>query len=132
MVYGRLEYQRAYRAAHGTPPRNKIKWAEYMREYNRDPAHRLEKNLRTYLWKALKGVRRCDHLVDYLGCSIHQLMVHLEDQFVGGMSWENYGKWEVDHRVALTNGGSWHFSNLQPLWQVENAAKGGRLPTLAP
>lgn len=61
-----------------------------------------------------------------MGCTIERLVEHLEDQFLAGMSWENYGEWEVDHRIALANSGSWHFSNLQPLWQRDNASKGKR------
>ena len=73
--------------------------------------------------------------VQYIGCSPSELRTHLEAQFKSGMTWDNYGKWHVDHIVPL----SWwdfslpenifkasHYSNLQPLWGVENISKGDR------
>lgn len=51
------------------------------------------------------------------------------------MSWDNYGKWELDHiqplaKFDLTDplqfAAAAHFSNYQPLWAKENASKGAR------
>ena len=93
--------------------------------HNASPERRLTRALRSYLSRTLRGLK-CGNLESYVGCSIPQLRKSLEGQFQPGMTWENYGEWEVDHRVALKNGGSWHFSNLQPLWQRDNASKGAR------
>jgi hypothetical protein len=68
-----------------------------------------------------------------VGCSISQLKKHFEEQFKEGMSWENYGKWHVDHIVPCirfdtsTEDGllqAFHYTNLQPLWDHENREKG--------
>src|SRR5579863_8293350 len=91
----RREYHREWRSI------NRAHVNARKREYRQDPAHRLENSLRVGLWRALKGRRRLGHLEDYVGCSIGQLVEHLEAQFQPGMSWENYGEWEVDHRIAL-------------------------------
>lgn len=51
------------------------------------------------------------------------------------MSWENYGKWHIDHikpcskfdlTVKEEQYKCFHYSNLQPLWGPENSAKGNR------
>ena len=52
------------------------------------------------------------------------------------MSWNNYGKWHVDHIIPLSNFDltksaeqfkACHYSNLQPLWAEDNIEKKDRL-----
>ena len=52
------------------------------------------------------------------------------------MTWNNYGKWHVDHikplskfdlTVASEQFKACHYSNLQPLWAEENIEKKDRL-----
>ena len=71
-----------------------------------------------------------------LGCSPSELRSHLEAQFVDGMSWDNYGEWEVDHIRPCVSFNlvdiaqqqeCFHYSNLQPLWMSDNRSKGGKL-----
>ena len=47
------------------------------------------------------------------------------------MSWDNYGEWHIDHikPLALANTEKetyelCHYTNLQPLWAIENLQKG--------
>jgi hypothetical protein len=50
------------------------------------------------------------------------------------MSWTNYGEWEIDHIIPLMYENPTlddivarlHWTNTQPLWKHENAAKGNR------
>jgi hypothetical protein len=54
------------------------------------------------------------------------------------MSWENYGKWHIDHikPIKYRENGELpsleevikrlHYTNLQPLWAEENIAKGNK------
>jgi hypothetical protein len=83
-----------------------------------------------------KGINGCENI---LGYTINDLMVHLEKQFVDGMSWDNYGKkgWVIDHSVPLSwfnfvtikDQGfkdAWTLSNLQPMWDIENISKRNR------
>lgn len=99
-------------------------------------AHRIRARLRV----ALKdfGLTKAGSAVRDLGCSIPELLEHLEDQFQPGMTWENYGRegWHVDHHIPLalydlTDREQFltacHFTNLQPRWAGDNAAKGARL-----
>ena len=73
--------------------------------------------------------------VSDLGCTVSELRSYLEAQFLPGMSWENMGKWHIDHikplaGFDLTNRECFleacHYTNLQPLWAVDNIRKGAR------
>lgn len=71
-----------------------------------------------------------------IGCSGTELKKHLENLFQSGMSWENYGEWHVDHKyplsVAYKEGEesfkkACHYTNLQPLWAVDNLKKSNKI-----
>jgi len=65
-----------------------------------------------------------------LGGSYVSIKVHIEQQFKKGMSWSNYGKWQIDHIMPLASAkdektlrGLCLYTNLQPLWAAENNSK---------
>lgn len=74
-----------------------------------------------------------------LGCTPDQLRAHLESLWQPGMSWSNYGGtgygegfWQIDHirpcaSFDLTDPEQqkqcFHYTNLQPLWALDNHAK---------
>lgn len=60
------------------------------------------------------------------------LVKRMECQFKPGMSWDNYGEWEIDHKKPIaaflkqgkTDARLIHaLANLQPLWSAENRSK---------
>ena len=68
-----------------------------------------------------------------LGYTSDQLKQRMECQFTAGMSWDNYGEWEIDHRIPVSlfmRRGEARpniisaLSNLKPLWKAENRSKG--------
>lgn len=76
-----------------------------------------------------------------LGCDIDFLKKHLELKFQNGMSWQNYGKgenkWEIDHIIPCRafnlikleeQQKCFHYTNLQPLWCVDNIIKSDKMP----
>lgn len=72
---------------------------------------------------------------DRIGYTCDQLVSRLEVQFKDGMSWANYGEWEIDHKIPVSTMISRGevrpekinmLSNLQPLWRHENRSKGAR------
>lgn len=80
------------------------------------------------------GLVKTDHTYKLLGYSSIELRGHIEKCFLEGMSWENYGEWEIDHIIPITkfpNNTPLNIvnalNNLQPLWKVENRKKGNRL-----
>ena len=50
------------------------------------------------------------------------------------MSWENQGKWHIDHITPLSSAKTeeevyrlCHYTNLQPLWAEDNLKKGSKI-----
>lgn len=83
------------------------------------------------LRRHLRGERR-DMMFDTLPYRVDELMAYIAGQFRPGMSWENWGEWEIDHikprrlfdmRIPAQTLECWALSNLQPLWASENSAK---------
>lgn len=113
-------------------------YAVWRREREKtDLNFRIRLRLRSRLNRALKGVRKEAPTMVLVGCSVEELRTHLEQQFAPGMSWDNYGQpgWEIDHikpcasfdlRDPEQQRKCFHFTNLQPLWGIENSRKGGR------
>ncbi len=76
--------------------------------------------------------------VDALGYNWTTLKRHIETQFSGEMSWDNWGSlWEIDHIKPLKLfkyeslddplfRQAWDLGNLRPLLKHENARKGGK------
>jgi hypothetical protein len=68
-----------------------------------------------------------------LGCSYDEFKVHIEKQFLEGMTWANHGKWHLDHIIPVSYGLNEsevialnHYTNFQPLWATDNMSKGNR------
>ena len=105
---------------------------EQLRRDN-DPIYRLRHNLSTRLWLTVS--KKLGKTVELVGCSYDDLVSHLESKFIDGMTWDNYGKWHVDHirpcsSFNLSNVEQqkecFHWTNLQPLWAKDNLSKGSR------
>jgi hypothetical protein len=103
---------------------------------HRDVNTRLIGNIRHRLYSALKNNSKKSSSLVYLGCSIQEFRQHLESQFKEGMSWDNYGNkegcWSIDHIQPCSSFDHsdeeqikkcWHYSNMQPMWHVENLKK---------
>jgi hypothetical protein len=50
------------------------------------------------------------------------------------MSWDNYGKWHIDHIIPLSSANNedevyklCHHTNLQPLWAEDNLKKSNKI-----
>jgi len=95
-------------------------------------------NLRSRLSHALKRNSKSKSTKKLLGCTIQELKKHLEKQFKKGMTWNNYGLygWHIDHIKPCTcfdlirpeeQRECFHYSNLQPLWAIENLKKSNNL-----
>jgi hypothetical protein len=114
---------------------------EYFREHQRqykalkrksDPVFRITSNLRSRVRKAIKGINKSKTTIELIGCNIKEFKIHIEQQFKKNMTWNNYGKWELDHikpccSFDLTDIEQqklcFHYSNTQPLWKKEHREK---------
>lgn len=113
--------------------RAKIRERTFWR-YNSDPAFRILSVQRVRLRRALQGRLKLAKTIELIGCGPDELRNHIESLFKSGMSWANYGLWEVDHikpcssfnlAILEQQHKCFCFRNLQPLWKSENCKKGG-------
>jgi hypothetical protein len=110
----------------------------YNERYQTEPHFRIGVSLRKRLTLALKarGKRKAARLVELIGCTIPELAAHLEHKFQPGMTWNNYGRWHIDHILPCASFDltemqeqrkCFHFSNLQPLWAIDNIRKSAKI-----
>jgi len=121
-----------------------ISWNIYQSEYQRQkqyrqssPESRLNYRISLQIYDSLKSNKGGRHWEDLVGYTLKDLKKHLESKFTKGMSWENQGKWHIDHIIPKS---SFHFNdyrdeefkecwaleNLQPLWAAENLQKSNK------
>lgn len=107
----------------------------------KNPLGRLKAALRCRLYSAIRGggFKKSKSLKEWLGCDYETLKTHIESKFWPGMSWENYGKWQVDHIKPIASAETIedvyrlnHYTNLQPLWKLDNIRKGAKHIDLCP
>jgi hypothetical protein len=100
-----------------------------------DPLFKFAFNMRSLVGHSIKkqGYSKKAKTAAILGCDFEFFQLYMEMQFKPGMTWDNHGEWHIDHKTPI----SWakteeeviklnHFTNLQPLWAVENIQKGNR------
>ena len=123
--------------------KNRKKITQHYLEYERnrkkiDPEFKLIKTLRSRLNSAIKvkNASKFDNTLNLTGCSLTFLKGYLEAKFVPGMTWDNHGKWHIDHIKPCCSFNMldeeeqkkcFHYTNLQPLWAVNNLSKSGKL-----
>lgn len=102
-----------------------------------DPIHKLKylMNTRLLVFLKSKNITKKNKTFNIVGCTPNELKTHLESKFVDGMSWDNQGKWHIDHKIPLSSAKNeeeiyklCHYSNLQPLWAIDNIKKGNKNP----
>lgn len=103
-----------------------------------DIAYRLGKNMSRLIHHTLKNGKYGWKWEDTVGYTGQELKAHLEKRFKNGMSWDNYGKWHVDHIIPksafhyesyndIDFKRCWSLTNLQPMWGKENILKKNKL-----
>jgi len=89
----------------------------------------------------LKHEEKALKTFEHLGYSKSQFVAHISSQFQDGMSWSNYGEWQIDHIVPVycfVKSGILDvrvinaLSNLQPLWKRDNLRKGSKFRLATP
>lgn len=116
---------------------NREKYNSYwIKRKNEDPEFKLLSGMRSRLWSYLKkqNITKKNKTIDIVGCSPSELREYLEKQFVDGMSWENRNLWNIDHIIPLSSAKTeeelyklFHYTNLQPLWMIDNIKKGNKI-----
>ncbi len=118
--------------------KNKQRRNQLLKErYNNDTAFKILWNLRRRICLALNGKDKSLSTIFLIGCEIDYLIYHIQEQFTEGMNWDNYGKgigkWNIDHILPCISFDlskeseqrkCFNYSNLQPLWAIDNLRKG--------
>lgn len=125
------------------------RYRSHMREYTRtkrktDPKFRLIENMRSRMRTIMKRVKtnKCDGSKALIGCSESELKVWIERHWEPGMSWDNYGigldTWSIDHHFPCASFDlfqeseqrkCFHYTNLYPMWHVQNCSKQDMIPS---
>jgi hypothetical protein len=105
-----------------------------------DPNYKLSKTIRSRIGNAIinQSTAKAYSSIELLGCSIEECRKYLESKFQDGMTWENHGQfgWHIDHIIPcdmfnLTDLNEqkkcFHYTNLQPLWWIDNLKKGNKI-----
>jgi hypothetical protein len=91
---------------------------------------------RIYGFLIKNNITKKNKTFEIVGCSPQFLKEYLDQKFTEGMSWDNYGLygWHIDHIIPLSSAKTeddvyklCHYTNLQPLWAIDNLKKGGKL-----
>lgn len=121
--------------------KNKDVLIEYNKNYtnNRkkiDPLFKLKCNLRVRTCAAFKSKNwsKNSKTQKLLGSDYKTVFNHIESRFTIGMTWDNYGKWHIDHIIPLSSAKTeeeliklFHYTNTQPLWAEDNLKKGSKI-----
>ena len=116
------------------------------RNRRKAPRGRLLLDVRKAMRDSLKGhlaTGTIGHFVERFGYTVEDLRVHLERQFLKGMTWENWSRdgWHLEHVLPLASfkftspddlefRAAWALTNLRPMWATDNIRKGARRLTL--
>lgn len=122
-------------------PEVKEQRREIDRNYRDHPKRRVDQRMKAAVHLALKGRKAGRSWERLVGYSLADLVAHLERQFLPGMTWENVGRWHIDHivpKVAFRYETAedpefracWALTNLRPLWARDNHSKHARVTHL--
>lgn len=98
------------------------------------PNVRAKNLLRNRLRKVIGQKYATKRTLEIIGCSVEQLIAHIESQWEPGMSWDNHGPrgWHVDHIIPCNAfqlddqeqaAKCFHYTNMRPLWWRDNLDK---------
>jgi len=113
---------------------------EYRKQYqnrrrNLNPVYKMICNIRSRVSSYCKAIKlnKNTRTKDMLGIDLAGFQAYMESKFQEGMTWDNYGQWHVDHIKPISLATTEqeiielnHYTNLQPLWAVDNIKKSNK------
>ena len=106
------------------------------RRRRQDPLYKLRSNIGTLIANAIanQGYKKTARTAQILGCSFNEFYIHIQNQFIQGMSWNNRQQWHIDHIVPVSFAQTEqelimlnHYTNLRPFWSNDNQNKSSKL-----
>lgn len=114
---------------------NRLRKNQIERRKN-EPMYKLKCRLRSRIFSAFKRRNYVKNGTTelMLGVPYEIVKKHIERKFKKDMTWNNYGKWQIDHVIPLISANTeqeleklCHYTNLQPLWAFDNIGKGSKI-----
>ena len=102
-----------------------------------NPLENFKQRMRSNLRGAFKrrGYKKNTKSYELLGEEWTVVKDYFELLFQEGMTWDNMGKWHIDHIIPLSGTETeeevirlCHYTNLQPLWAEDNWEKSDKIP----
>lgn len=111
---------------------------DWKKTQKNNPKFRLSNSMSRAIRDSLKNSKEGKAWLVFVNYTLKDLIEHLEKLFVDGMTWENYGEWQIDHKIPISVFNftkpenidfkrCWKLSNLQPLWKRDNLSKHTKL-----
>lgn len=109
-------------------------------KFKSNPVLRAASRIRNKTYKIISVMRisRSSSASKVIGIDIPRLKSFIESQFSNGMSWGNIGSWHVDHFIPMKTAKTIsdvnrlsHYSNLRPMWAIDNLKKGSKIPSMS-
>lgn len=123
--------------------RNKEKNSAYnmayaKKRYHTDISYRLRTVMSAAVSYSLRGRKNGESWRKLVGYTVDDLRKSLSKKMLPGMTWDNYGEWQIDHIIPVTAFNieskdcidfkkCWALSNLRPLWRLDNILKNNKL-----
>jgi hypothetical protein len=109
-----------------------------LKRLHQDINYKIAHYFRTRIGKALRGNTKSINTTKLLGCSLEFFKKYYESKFTKGMTWAKVMNGEIhcDHispcaSFDLTKASEqkkcFHYTNLQPLWALDNLQKGSKI-----
>jgi hypothetical protein len=110
----------------------------YNKVYRNTLHFKIKDNMRRRIRTALKkdNGKKTQRTMKLVGCTVEELKQHIEKQFKPGMSWKKRHLFHIDHIIPCASFDltklsqqkkCFHYTNLQPLWAIDNIKKGAKL-----
>lgn len=137
------ENKEKYKINYKNFKKNNPNWEkEYIKQRRNDP---IKGPLIKVYYNILDGIKRGMKIINHqkdqstlevVGLGNWSLFrEHIEKQFTEGMNWGNYGNkrgcWSIDHIIPISSATTKeevyklnHYTNLRPMWHIENIKKG--------
>ena len=100
-----------------------------------DSLYKLKLSIHRRIYKTIydKNLTKSKTTEAILGCTYIDFYKYLESKFIDDMSWDNYGRWHLDHikPISLAKDEDEvynlnHYTNFQPLWMLDNLKKSNK------
>lgn len=129
---------RAKKWKENNPEKTKLFARKYNSKKRSNQRNYMNEKIGALIRNSLKGRKGGNHWENIVGFTFTEFVKKFESMFQEGMTWDNHGKWHIDHIVPVSahNFSSyddidfkkcWSLDNLRPMWAADNLKKHNKL-----